>query len=207
MSAPPVDPSSLGAHPWVAAGRDRVRFGLMYGHQLDQPPDWGALVGFFPAAEALGYDSYWTADHPIFFADCESTLTLAARATHSIRLGPLVACVSYRHPALTARLAADLDQLSGGRLGLGLGTGDNPDEFAQLGLPFPPPRERQATLAEAVAVITGLWAAGRSRWRVSTSGCAKRGWRPGRCSSRACPSSSPAAGSATRCSWWRATAT
>lgn len=157
MPAPSPESSPPGAHPWVAAGRDRVRFGVAYGPQLDQPPDWGGLIAFAQAAEALGFDSFWTADHPLAWSDCWATLMPLALATRTIRLGPLVSCVYYRSPVATARLAADLDQLSGGRLVLGVGTGDNPAEFARLGLPFPPPRERQAALGEALAIITGLW--------------------------------------------------
>jgi alkanesulfonate monooxygenase SsuD/methylene tetrahydromethanopterin reductase-like flavin-dependent oxidoreductase (luciferase family) len=58
---------------------------------------------------------------------------------------------------MTARLAADLDNLSGGRLVLGLGNGWDANEFANLGLPFLPARERQAALEEAIAIIRGVW--------------------------------------------------
>jgi alkanesulfonate monooxygenase SsuD/methylene tetrahydromethanopterin reductase-like flavin-dependent oxidoreductase (luciferase family) len=60
---------------------------------------------------------------------------------------------------MTARLAADLDNLSGGRLILGLGIGWDANEFAKLGLPFPPAAERQAALEEALAIIRGAWGA------------------------------------------------
>jgi alkanesulfonate monooxygenase SsuD/methylene tetrahydromethanopterin reductase-like flavin-dependent oxidoreductase (luciferase family) len=81
-----------------------------------------------------------------------------ALKTATIRLGTLVSCVYYRSPALLARLAADVDQLSGGRAVVGIGNGDNPAEFQRLGLPFPPVRERQAALEEALQIVTGLWA-------------------------------------------------
>jgi hypothetical protein len=72
--------------------------------------------------------------------------------TRTIRLGTLVSNVYYRSPALVARLAADVDQLSGGRLILGLGMGDQEAEFAQMGLAFPPTRERQQALEEVQKV-------------------------------------------------------
>jgi alkanesulfonate monooxygenase SsuD/methylene tetrahydromethanopterin reductase-like flavin-dependent oxidoreductase (luciferase family) len=68
-----------------------------------------------------------------------------------------VLCAGYRPPVLTARLAADLDNLSGGRVILGLGHGWNATEFAQLGLPFPPVPERQAALAESIEIMRGVW--------------------------------------------------
>jgi alkanesulfonate monooxygenase SsuD/methylene tetrahydromethanopterin reductase-like flavin-dependent oxidoreductase (luciferase family) len=70
-----------------------------------------------------------------------------------------VSCVCYRSPALLARMAADVDGLSTGRLILGLGIGDNPEEFEQLGLPYPSVRERQAALEETIQIVRGLWAA------------------------------------------------
>src|SRR3954468_1837775 len=113
------------AHPWVTASERGGRFGVSYGPQLDRRFDWGSLIDFVQTAEALGFDSYWTADHPIRLADCWSVLTGLALRTTTIRLGPLVSCIYYRRAGLTARLAADVDQASAGRLVLGLGIGDN----------------------------------------------------------------------------------
>jgi alkanesulfonate monooxygenase SsuD/methylene tetrahydromethanopterin reductase-like flavin-dependent oxidoreductase (luciferase family) len=80
-----------------------------------------------------------------------------AGTTSRIRLGTNVACAGYRHPVLTARLAADLDNLSRGRLILGLGAGWDANEYANLGLPLLPARERQAALEEAIVMIRGVW--------------------------------------------------
>jgi alkanesulfonate monooxygenase SsuD/methylene tetrahydromethanopterin reductase-like flavin-dependent oxidoreductase (luciferase family) len=143
-------------HPWVAAGRGLVRFGVAYGPQIAARADWLALIGFVQAAEALGFDSYWTADHPTVWPDCWPTLALLAARTETIRLGPLVSCVAYRPAALTARLARDLDDASGGRLVLGLGAGDAPDEFARHGLPWGTPRGRQAALEAAASAILDI---------------------------------------------------
>jgi alkanesulfonate monooxygenase SsuD/methylene tetrahydromethanopterin reductase-like flavin-dependent oxidoreductase (luciferase family) len=77
--------------------------------------------------------------------------------TQRIRLGSIVNCVHHRHPVMHARLAADLDRISRGRLILGLGIGWNAAEFAQLGLDFPPVPARQEALVEAVQIMRGVW--------------------------------------------------
>ena len=85
------------------------------------------LRDFVQMVEGLGFDSYWAIDHPsspASGADCWTTLAALATSTHTIRLGPLVNCVDYRHPVMLARMAADVDRLSDGRLVLGLGIGD-----------------------------------------------------------------------------------
>ncbi|GAB3411199.1 hypothetical protein GCM10027569_27610 [Flindersiella endophytica] len=132
-----------------------MRFGLLstsYG-------DWQHFRDYAQQAEALGFDSIWVYDHPLSFgsADCWIALSELARATSTVRLGSSVSCAMYRHPAVLARMAADIDQLSGGRLVLGLGIGDDPAEFAQLGIPFGPARDRQRVLEEQVREIRRLW--------------------------------------------------
>lgn len=76
--------------------------------------------------------------------------------TRTIRLGTLVSCLPYWNPVVLARLAADVDRVSGGRLLLGLGSGDMPHEFRQLGLAYPPARERQAALEDGLRVVGSL---------------------------------------------------
>jgi alkanesulfonate monooxygenase SsuD/methylene tetrahydromethanopterin reductase-like flavin-dependent oxidoreductase (luciferase family) len=141
-------------HPWVAEGQRRVRFGVFRGPSADLP----ALVDWAQTVEGLGFDSFWVSDHTILHPyDPWTALAALAVRTRRLRLGPLVNCVYYRPPALLARMAADVDRLSGGRLVLGLGAGDYAREFAQLGLPYPPLTERQAALAETVEIVRGLW--------------------------------------------------
>jgi alkanesulfonate monooxygenase SsuD/methylene tetrahydromethanopterin reductase-like flavin-dependent oxidoreductase (luciferase family) len=140
-------------HPWVAAGDGAVRFGIAYGPRAD----WVEVRDFVQVVEALGFDSYWTMDHPVSGFDAWSSLAALAAVTTSIRLGPLVSCVFYRSPAMLARLAADVDRVSGGRLVLGLGGGNHAREFATLGLPFPGTTERLAAVAETVHIVRGLW--------------------------------------------------
>ena len=140
-------------HPWVAADDSAVRFGIAYGPRTD----WPEVRAFVQLVEALGFDSYWTMDHPVSGFDAWSSLTALAAVTTRIRLGPLVSCVFYRSPATLARLAADVDRVSDGRLVLGLGGGNHEREFAKLGLPFPSTTERLAAVAETVRIVRGLW--------------------------------------------------
>lgn len=142
-------------HPWVASGLGIVRFGVM----VHATSDWEGLRELARSIESLDYDVIWAYDHPVTIgaADCWTTLAQVATATTSIRLGSAVACAPYRHPALLARLAADVDQLSHGRLVFGIGAGDDEREFAQLALPFPRLPERQAALEEALHIVKGLW--------------------------------------------------
>lgn len=142
-------------HPWVAAQTARARFGVAYGPR----GDWAEARAFAQLVEDLGYDSYWVMDHPVTGFDCWAMLAVLATATARLRLGPLVSCVYYRSPALLARLAADVDRLSGGRLVLGLGMGNHAKEFQRLGLAFPPPAARLRAVAETVQIIAGLWGA------------------------------------------------
>lgn len=141
-------------HPWVAEGERRVRFGVFGGPLADWPAlkDWAQLL------EGVGFDSLWIGDHTMLFAvDCWTALSALAVHTTALRLGPLVSCVYYRPPALLARMAADVDCFSGGRLVLGLGVGDLPKEFAQIGVAEPPFRERATALEETVGLVRGLW--------------------------------------------------
>ena len=142
------------SHPWVAEGQRTIRFGTML---MDQGTDWLHLRDWVQMVEVLGFDSYWASDHPFLYQDCWITLSMLAQATKNIRLGTLVNCVFYRSPALLARLAADVDRLSNGRVILGVGIGDLPQEFELLGIPLPSVKVRQQTLEEAVQTIVGLW--------------------------------------------------
>jgi alkanesulfonate monooxygenase SsuD/methylene tetrahydromethanopterin reductase-like flavin-dependent oxidoreductase (luciferase family) len=149
-----TDKDTRAIHPWVAEGLQKVRVGV---HFMDSGADWKQYQGWVQIAEELGFDSAWVADHPTIIADCWTSLAALAMTTRSIRLGSLVSCVYYRNPILLARMAADVDRLSGGRLILGLGIGDFPFEFARLGLPFPSTRERQEALEETIQVVQGVW--------------------------------------------------
>jgi len=118
-------------------------------------------------AEAAGYDGIWVADH--FMAstpddtpsdrplrECFSLLAGLATAVPRVRLGSLVASMTYRHPAVLANIAATVDQLSGGRMVLGVGTGWQVNEHLAYGLALGPVRERIARFEEGLAVLDGL---------------------------------------------------
>jgi alkanesulfonate monooxygenase SsuD/methylene tetrahydromethanopterin reductase-like flavin-dependent oxidoreductase (luciferase family) len=143
------------AHPWVAAGRDRIRFAISGGAF----PEWSQRLEFAQQAEELGFDAVWANDHPTRIADCWTTLAALATGTKTIRLLSFVSCIYYHSPTMIARMATDVDRLSNGRLVLGIGIGDDTEEFAQLHIPFPSTRDRQEALEEAIAIIQGLWGA------------------------------------------------
>ena len=85
------------------------------------------------------------------------TLAALAGVTERIRLGTLVNCVPYRNPLLLARMTADIDALSNGRVVVGLGMGDNNDEFQQMGIALGSVRERQEMLDETARILRWLW--------------------------------------------------
>jgi alkanesulfonate monooxygenase SsuD/methylene tetrahydromethanopterin reductase-like flavin-dependent oxidoreductase (luciferase family) len=141
-----------GAHPWVTARQGTVRFGIVGGPS----GDWSALLDFVQTVEALGFDAYWRPDHPLMLADCWTTLAALAPATRRLRLGSLVSCVAYRNPVVLARMVADVDRISQGRVVLGLGAGDVEFEFRAMGVPYPSARARQDALAETLRVVCPL---------------------------------------------------
>lgn len=143
--------------PWVAERQGRIGFALQV-FPIDTKVDPARhLLSAGRLAEDLGFDALFLGDHPAWALECWVHLAALAVQTERIRLGVNVLAVPFRHPVLTARLAADLDNLSGGRLVLGLGIGWDANEFANLGLPFSAPAERQEALEEAVVIMRGVW--------------------------------------------------
>jgi probable F420-dependent oxidoreductase len=103
------------------------------------------LAAMARAAEDVGFDSLWVGDHLLYRGDrrpergpwdCWTTLAWLAGITDRVDLGPLVACTAFHPPGILARQAAAVDELSGGRLVLGIGAGWNVEEFRAFGLPF-----------------------------------------------------------------------
>ena len=148
---------SSGIHPWVRQFDDRVGWGLQAIALPGDPDAAQSMLAAGHLAEKLGFDGFFIGDHPAYAPEVWLHLAALAVQTTRIRLGSVVLCAGYRLPVLTARLGADLDNLSGGRFILGLGHGWNAAEFAQLGLPFPPVSRRQEALAEAIEIIRGAW--------------------------------------------------
>lgn len=139
-------------HPWVAEGNGKLRFGV----QTSLAADWSVTRDFSQAAEALGFDSIWIADHPLIGCDAWTTLAAIAGATHRIRLGSLVSCASYKNPVVLARQVADVDRISDGRAILGLGSGDLQWEFEQQGLDWGTFAERHAALTDTLEIVPRL---------------------------------------------------
>lgn len=144
-------------HPWVLQFRDRVGWGLQAIAQPNDPNPAQSILAAGRLADGLHFDAFFIGDHPAYAPDAWLNLGILATQTERIRLGSVVLCAGYRPPVLNARLAADLDNLSGGRLILGLGHGWNAAEFAQLGLPFLSTPDRQKALVEAIQIIRGVW--------------------------------------------------
>jgi alkanesulfonate monooxygenase SsuD/methylene tetrahydromethanopterin reductase-like flavin-dependent oxidoreductase (luciferase family) len=107
-------------------------------------PSWPAIVSFARAAEAYGLDSVWMFDH--FFhkpsggpidgqLEAWTVVSALAAATDRVEIGTLVLCSSFRHPSMVAKMAATADEVSGGRLILGLGTGWHDAEYDAFGFP------------------------------------------------------------------------
>lgn len=133
-----------------------------------QGASYDDLLRVARAAESLGFDAFFRSDHYVKMGDVDGLpgptdawLTLAglARETSTIRLGTLVTAATFRLPGPLAIAVAQVDQMSGGRVELGLGTGWFEAEHAAYGIPFPPLGERFDHLAEQLAIVTGLWAA------------------------------------------------
>jgi F420-dependent oxidoreductase-like protein len=116
-------------------------------------------------AEA-GFDAFFRSDH-LFGVDpndptyrpteCWTTLAGLARETSRIRLGTLVTAATMRQPGQLAAMVATVDEMSGGRVELGIGTGWYQREHEAFGVPFPPTGERFDRLEEQLAIIKGLW--------------------------------------------------
>ena len=124
------------------------------------------LLAVARATEDGGFDAFFRSDHYLAMGDGDglpgptdawTTLAGLARETSRIRLGTLVSSATFRHPGVLAVQAAGVDQMSGGRVELGLGAGWFRAEHAAYGIPFPPLGERLDRLTEQLEVVTGLW--------------------------------------------------
>jgi probable F420-dependent oxidoreductase len=131
--------------------------------------DWQRLRDTAQAAEELGFDLITFPDHIVFEGpegqrdaqhlayDSIVVAAVAAEATRKIRIGHLVLCNLFRHPAIAAQSLTTLDCLSNGRLVAGLGTGWTASEFRMSGIPYPDITTRLRMLDEALACIRSLW--------------------------------------------------
>lgn len=113
--------------------------------EVERDVRWPEYVAMARAAEGSGFDSVWVGDHLLYRDqerpergpwDAWTLLAGLAAVTERVGLGPLVACAGFHPPGLIARMTATVDELSGGRLVLGLGAGWNEEEFRAFGIPF-----------------------------------------------------------------------
>jgi alkanesulfonate monooxygenase SsuD/methylene tetrahydromethanopterin reductase-like flavin-dependent oxidoreductase (luciferase family) len=139
--------------------------------EVERDVRWPEIVAMARAAEEVGFDSVWLGDHLLYRDDGRpergpwdawSMLAALAASTTRVRLGPLVACLSFHPPGILARTAAAVDEISGGRLVLGVGAGWNPEEFRAFGLPFD---HRVDRFAEAFDVVRRLLSGERASLR------------------------------------------
>jgi F420-dependent oxidoreductase-like protein len=130
-----------------------------------QGASYDDLLAVAQATEELGFDAFFRSDHYLRMGDGDpgpgptdawTTLAGLARETSRIRLGTLVSSVTYRYPGILAIQVAQVDQMSGGRVELGLGTGWFEEEHKAYGIPFPP--KRFDLLEEQLEIVTSLWA-------------------------------------------------
>jgi len=157
-----------------------MRFGVTI------PNNWGIadprqVLAMGPLAEALGYDSVWVMDHLLNSGYIRerlddkpyyhplATLSYLAATTRRVSLGTSVLVLPYHNPVELAKYAASLDQMSGGRVILGVGVGAMTEEFESLGVPF---RQRGALTNESMAIMRELWTSPdphykSERWNLS----------------------------------------
>ncbi len=135
----------------------RVRFGLFL-PQVGVP--FGVIKERVQLADRLGFHSVWFVDHmwsrglpDLDHLEAWTLMSATAAVTERIGIGTLVLCNSYRHPALLAKMVASLDNVSNGRLLLGLGAGWMEEEYRAYGYSFPSARIRIEQLEEALAII------------------------------------------------------
>jgi F420-dependent oxidoreductase-like protein len=131
-----------------------------------QGASYQELLAVAQTAEGAGFEGFFRSDHYLKMGDVDGmpgptdtwvTLGGIARETSTIRLGTLVCSATFRLPGPLAVAVAQVDDMSGGRVELGIGAGWYDDEHVAYGIPFPPLGERFERLAEQLEVLTGLW--------------------------------------------------
>jgi probable F420-dependent oxidoreductase len=132
--------------------------------EVERDVRWPEYAAMARAAEESGFDSIWLGDHLLYDGpergpwEGWTLLSALAAVTERVRLGPLVTCAGFRPPAVLAKMAATVDEVSGGRLVLGIGAGWNEREFAAFGIPYD---HRVGRFEEAFAIVRGLLAGER----------------------------------------------
>jgi F420-dependent oxidoreductase-like protein len=140
-----------------------MRFVLMI--EAQQGLGYEEQLAIARRAEAAGFEAMFRSDHYESFpggsdeptTDAWAVMAGLARDTNRIGLGVLVSPVTYRHPGNVAKVVATVDEMSGGRIELGLGAGWHEDEHRRHGFAFPPIKERADMLEESLEIVHGLW--------------------------------------------------
>jgi F420-dependent oxidoreductase-like protein len=140
-----------------------MRFALMIEPQ--QGLSYDEQLAIARRAEAAGFEALFRSDHYESFpgpadnptTDAWTVLAGLARETRRLHLGALVSPVTFRLPGNLAKVVSTVDEMSGGRVEVGLGAGWHDDEHRRYGLPFPPIEERAAMLEEQLEILHGLW--------------------------------------------------
>ena len=137
--------------------------GLFEGFSNGHTSRWPEIADMARHAEQVGFDSIWLPDHffirdspeqePIGVWECTAMVAALAAITTTVELGTLVLCTSFRNPVMLAKLADTIDEISGGRLILGLGAGRHDPEYEALGIPTD---HRYSRFAEAFEIISRL---------------------------------------------------
>jgi probable F420-dependent oxidoreductase len=135
--------------------------------EVERRVPWHEYLAMARSAEEVGFDSIWLGDHLLYRDgrraergpwEAWTLLAALAPATERVRIGPLVACTAFHTPGVLAKVAATVDEVSGGRLVLGLGAGWNEGEFRAFGIPFD---HRASRFEEEVEIIRRLLAGER----------------------------------------------
>jgi alkanesulfonate monooxygenase SsuD/methylene tetrahydromethanopterin reductase-like flavin-dependent oxidoreductase (luciferase family) len=130
-------------------------------------PRWKDIAEQARFCEDAGFDSIWVFDHLIYRYDdmepqgpweCWSNLAALAAITSRVEIGPVVCCTSFRNPALLAKIADTVDEISGGRLILGIGAGWNEPDYREFGFPYD---HRVSRFEESLIIMHGLLRTGR----------------------------------------------
>ncbi len=129
--------------------------------EVERKVRWSEQLAIGQMAEQVGFDSVWVGDHLLYRRpdgvvgpwEAWTSLAALAQATTRVELGPLVACTAFHNPAMLAKLAVTVDEISDGRLILGLGAGWNEPEFTAYGIPF---NDRASRFEEAFTIIKAL---------------------------------------------------
>jgi probable F420-dependent oxidoreductase len=161
-----------------------MRFGLALPHYDfslpgERPISFSAVATHARRAEELGFDSVWISDHllysfgrygaaPVAVGSVEPLTALAgiAAVTGRVRIGTLVLCAPFRHPAILAKMTATIDRISGGRFDLGIGAGWLQEEFDAFGFDFGTVGERFEHLEQTLVALDALFEEGPTTIRV-----------------------------------------